>query len=203
MDLEGYYKRLCNTCYGTSHFSAYTMRTARVESQLHAYSTEEMRENFSKYYYPRTRLRKEIHLFLNVTSMPLFPMLCGTLLDIQSALALTQSCVNCAAHKQYLFYDADVHTPVRGQSREGTDAWEAYLRYDRPIVQRVAVGFLDHGPFCNPQASLPSMNPHIGEIKNDRLMAFSPRPVLLHEKSHPLWGFRGEEISANRTSISP
>jgi hypothetical protein len=30
-DLVGYYKRLCNTCYSTSHFSDYTMRVARVE----------------------------------------------------------------------------------------------------------------------------------------------------------------------------
>ena len=94
-------------------------------------------------------------MFLSVASLPLLPMLCGTLLDIKSALALTQSCVNCAAHKQYLFYYADVHIPVRGQSREGTDAWEAYLQSDHPIVQRVAVGFLDHGPFCNPQRRPP------------------------------------------------
>ena len=93
-----------------------------------------MRENLSKYYYPRTRLRKETHMFLSVTSMPLFPMMCGMLLDIQSALALTQSCVNCAAHKQYLFYYADVHFPVRGPSREGTDVWEAYLRSDLPTA---------------------------------------------------------------------
>ena len=72
MDLEGYYKRLCNTCYSTSNFSDYTMRIARVESQLLAYTATEMQEHLSKYYYPRTRLRKEIHMLLSVTSMIFF-----------------------------------------------------------------------------------------------------------------------------------
>ena len=47
------------------------------------------------------------------------------------------------------------------------------------------------------------MHRHDDEIKNDRLMAFSPRPVLLHENSHPLWGFRGFVITADRTGIFP
>ena len=47
------------------------------------------------------------------------------------------------------------------------------------------------------------MHCHDDEIKNDRLMAFSPRPVLYNEKSHPLWGFRGEVITAERTGIFP
>ena len=75
-DLVGYYKRLCNTCYSTNQFSEYTLRVARAESQLLAYTTTEMREQFSKYYYPRTNLRKEIHMFLQVTSLPLFPLMC-------------------------------------------------------------------------------------------------------------------------------
>jgi hypothetical protein len=47
------------------------------------------------------------------------------------------------------------------------------------------------------------MHSHEDEIKNDRLMVFSPRPVLLHEKSHPLWGFRGSVIESDRTGIFP
>ena len=47
------------------------------------------------------------------------------------------------------------------------------------------------------------MHRHDDEIKNDRLMAFSPRPVLLNEKSHPLWGFRGFVITADRTGTFP
>ena len=89
-DLVGYYKRLCNTCYSTSHFSDYTMRVARVESQLLTHTTAEVRDNFSKYYYPRTNFQREHHMSRSVTSLPLFPMMCGTFLDIQSALSLTQ-----------------------------------------------------------------------------------------------------------------
>jgi hypothetical protein len=47
------------------------------------------------------------------------------------------------------------------------------------------------------------MHSHEDEIQNDRLMAFSPRPVLYKEKSHPLWGFRGHAIVAERTGIFP
>jgi hypothetical protein len=102
-DLVGYDKRLCNTCYSTSHFSDYTMRVARVESQILTYTTTEMREHFSKYYSPRTNFRREIHMFLSVTSLPLFPMMCGTFLDIQSALSLTQSCRNCQSTSNTCF----------------------------------------------------------------------------------------------------
>ena len=93
--------------------------------------------------------------------------------------------------------------PVQGLSRENRNEWEEYFPSDNRIIQRIVVGFLDHGPFCNPQQRPPSMHSHDDEIKNDKLMVFSPRPVLLHEKSHPLWGFRGSVIESDRTGIFP
>ena len=152
---------------------------------------------FSKYYYPRTQLRMDIDMYLRTTSMPLFPMICGTFLDIKSALELIQSCVSCASHKHYLFFYADVHIPVSGENMEGQDAWQAYLRSDHQLTQRVAVAFLDHGPFCNPQIRPPSFHAGVDEITHSQLMAFSPRPTQLLEKSHPLWGFRGDTIVAD------
>ena len=142
-------------------------------------------------------------MYLRNTSMPLFPMVCGTFLDIKSALELIQSCVSCASHKHYLFFYADVHIPVSGENMEGRDAWQAYLQSGHQITQRVAVAFLDHGPFCNPQIRPPSMHAGVDEITNNRLMTFSPWPTQLLEKSHPLWGFRGDTIVADRTGIFP
>ena len=136
-------------------------------------------------------------MYLRTTSLPLFPMVCGSFLDIKSALELIQSCVSCASHKHYLFYYADVHIPVVGESMEGRDAWQAYLQSGHPITQRVAVAFFDHGPFCNPQIRPPTMHAGVDEITNNRLMTLSPRPTQLLEKSHPLWGFRGDTIVAD------
>ena len=79
-----------------------------------------------------------------------------------------------------------------------------YLRTTHQgITMRVAVAFLDHGPFCNPQVWPPIMSTGDDEITNNRLMCFSPRPVQLYEKSHPLWGFRGRVIDAEQTGIFP
>ena len=90
-----------------------------------------------------------------------------------------------------------------GYVMEDNNAWVEYLRTENKIIQRIAVGLLDHGPFCNPRQRPPSMHRHDDEIKNDQLMSFSPRPILYNEKSHPLWGFRGDAIAADRTGIFP
>ena len=58
-------------------------------------------------------------MYLHTTSLPFFPMVCGSFLHIKSALEFIQSCASFASHKHYLFYYADVHIPVVGESMEG------------------------------------------------------------------------------------
>ena len=96
-----------------------------------------------------------------------------------------------------------MHLPVVGESREGRDTWQAYLQTEEKIIQGNAVAFLAHGPFCNPRVRPPSMQAGQDEITNNRLMTFSPRPVQCLEKSHPVLGFRGENIVADQSGIFP
>ena len=98
MGMAGYYKRICNTCYGTNQFSEHAMKIARVESTLHAYTPEEIKEFFSKCYYPRTRVKRAIDMYSRTTSMPLFPIVCRTFLDIKSALIVIQVSKYCSMH---------------------------------------------------------------------------------------------------------
>ena len=111
-------------------------------------------------------MKKVVDMYLRTTTFPLFPMFCGTFLDIRSALIFIQVWKDCAVHKYHLFYYADVR-----------DAWQAYLQTDENIIQRIAVAFLVRGPFCNPRVRPPSMQAGQDEITNNRLMTFRPRLV--------------------------